>query len=71
MSDNKSYKFTQIYRMPGEGLIAEFRRGEQTLLFGLDGLQYRLLELRAAGSDTREEEKALAILNNLGAGQII
>ena len=67
MTDNRQvYKFTQVYQMPGEGLIVEFRRGDETLLFGLDGLQYRLMELRARGADTKEEEKALAILNNLG-----
>jgi hypothetical protein len=59
------YKFTQIYQMPGEGFIAEFRHLDNTKLFDLEGLRYRLLERRNSGDDTREEEKALAVLSNL------
>lgn len=66
---DKPFKFTQVYRMPGEGLIAEFRQGDESLLFGIDGLQHRLVQRRAAGVDTGEEEKALAILNNLGRAE--
>ena len=51
--------------MPGEGLIAELRCGNETRLFGLDGLQYRLVQRRNSGESTVEEEKALAILSNL------
>ncbi len=65
MNDASRYRFTQIYRMPGEGLIAEFRRGEETLLYDMDGLRYRIMNRRGSGEDTSEEEKALAVLGNL------
>ncbi len=59
------FRFTQVYRMPGEGLIAEFRDGDQTRLFDIEGLRYRVVSQRAAGGDTGEEERALAVLSNL------
>ena len=68
IKSSDSYRFTQVYRMPGEGLIAEFRQGDSTLLFDLEGLRYRLLERRNAGNNTSEEEKALAVLGNLEQG---
>lgn len=52
--------------MPGEGLIAEFRQGHETMLFDIEGLQFRVLKRRSAGMDTSEEDKALAMLSNLG-----
>ncbi len=64
MGNNNIFKFNQIYRMPGEGLIAEFRCGEESRLYGIDGLQYCIMERRAKGENTDEEEKALAVLNN-------
>ena len=51
--------------MPGEGLIAEFREGDNTRLFDVEGLRYRVLKRRSAGFDTTEEEKALAVLGAL------
>lgn len=57
------FRFTQIYRMPGEGLIAEFRDQDQTRLYDLEGLRYRVLSKRAAGADTSEEDRALAIMS--------
>lgn len=60
-----SLRFTQVYRMPGEGLIAEFRDGDQTRLYDLEGLRFRVVKSRAAGEDTSEEERALALLSSL------
>ena len=65
MSQDSDYKFTQLYQMPGEGLIAEFRKGDSTLLFDMEGLRYRILQRRNGGESTKEEEKALAILGNM------
>jgi hypothetical protein len=49
--------------MPGEGLIAEFLENDQARLYDIEGLRYRVLKKRAAGLDTSEEDKALAIMN--------
>ena len=70
MASNASdtYRFTQVYSMPGQGLIAEFRLGDSTLLYDLEGLRYRVLQKRNNGQSTREEEKALAILRSLENG---
>ncbi|GJL81776.1 MAG: hypothetical protein DHS20C01_14100 [marine bacterium B5-7] len=65
-STESKLQFSQIYRMPGEGLIAEFRQGHETMLFDIEGLQFRVLKRRSAGMDTSEEDKALAMLSNLG-----
>ena len=65
MKETNQFRFQQIYQMPGEGLIAELRCGNETRLFGLDGLQYRLVQRRNSGESTVEEEKALAIFSNL------
>ena len=56
--------FSQVYQMPGEGLIAEYRRGEETRLFDIEGLQFLIVELRNSGQDTKEEERALALLSS-------
>ncbi len=60
------FRFTQVYRMPGEGLIAEFRGADDTQLYDVDGLKYRVLKRRSQGLDTSEEERALAVLGSLG-----
>jgi hypothetical protein len=62
---DKSLQFTQLYRMPGEGLIAEFIEKDQTRLYDIEGLRYRVLKRRAAGLDTSEEDKALAIMSSI------
>jgi len=55
-------RFTQVYRMPGEGLIAEFRDGGETVWYDCDGLRYCIMQKRSKGLDTTQEDKALAIL---------
>lgn len=55
-------RFTQVYRMPGEGLIAEFRDGSETVWYDSDGLRYCIMQKRSKGLDTTQEDKALAIL---------
>lgn len=60
-----SRRFTQVYRMPGEGLIAEFRDGSETVWYDSDGLRYCIMQKRSKGLDTSQEDKALAILLNL------
>ena len=60
-------RFTQVYRMPGEGLIAEFRDGGETVWYDSDGLRYCIMQKRSKGLDTSQEDKALAILLSLEA----
>jgi hypothetical protein len=68
MSSNQpaKFSFSCLYNLPGEGLVAEFRLGADTMLFDKRGLQARILERRRRGEDTRVEEEALARMNALG-----
>jgi hypothetical protein len=68
MPKNKpaKFSFSCLYNLPGEGLVAEFRLGADTLLFDKRGLQARIVERRRRGEDTRVEEEALARMNALG-----
>ena len=53
-------KFLELYSIPGEGLVAAFESGGETLLFDRQGLQSRILTLRHQGADSSEEELALS-----------
>ncbi len=59
-------QFVCLYNVPGEGLVAEVKIGEETLLFSRQGLQHRLLDGRLTGADTSAEEQALEHMNALG-----
>lgn len=53
-------RFLELYRIPGEGLIAAFDDRGETLLFDRQGLQSRIITLRHAGQDCSQEELALS-----------
>lgn len=61
----KQLKFANFYELPGEGVVAEFSNGNETFLFDIQGLQYRIIHLKQENRDAREEEKVLARLNSL------
>lgn len=64
-------EFTGLYNMPGEGLVAEFRRAGETMLYDRQGLQYRIVQLKRAGIDTTVEETALAQINAIGTPHVL
>lgn len=55
-----------IYNLPGEGFVVELREGGNSMLFDLQGLQYRIVKRKQQGADTTAEEEALLQINNLG-----
>ena len=61
----KQLKFANFYELPGEGVVAEFSNGNETFLFDIQGLQYRIIHLKQENRDASEEEKVLARLNSL------
>jgi hypothetical protein len=66
MSNNGSdLRFSCLYNVPGEGLVAEFKCGTESLLFDRRGLQSRILLRKRRGEDTGVEEQALARMNAL------
>ena len=66
MSKNGSeLRFSCLYNVPGEGLVAEFKCGSDSFLFDLRGLQSRILLRKRRGEDTTVEERALARMNAL------
>ena len=58
-------KYTGLYNLPGQGLVAAFDEAGETLLFDLQGLQYRILTKISNGHDTTVEEQALAQMNSI------
>jgi len=60
LPDKSHMKFLELYSIPGEGLVAAFEAGGETLLFDRRGLQSRILNLRHQGQDCSEEELALS-----------
>lgn len=60
LSGTARMKFLELYSIPGEGLVAAFESGGETLLFDKQGLQSRILTLRHQGDDSTEEELALS-----------
>lgn len=63
-------KFTCLYNLPGEGLVAAFDEDGETLLFDRQGLQYRIVTKKANEQDAAVEEQALAQMNSLRATQV-
>ena len=61
----KQLKFSNFYNLPGEGIVAEFTNGNETFLFDIQGLQYRIIHLKQENRNAGEEEKVLARLNSL------
>lgn len=61
----KKLKFSNFYNLPGEGVVAEFTNENETLLFDIQGLQYRIVHLKQEKLDASEEERVLARLNLL------
>jgi len=47
----------------GEGVLAAFRCGPNTLLYDRQGLQHRIVTRQEDGYDTGVEERALAQMN--------
>lgn len=64
-------EFTGLYNLPGEGLVAEFRCGNDSLLYDRRGLQFRIVQMKQQGVDASAEERALAQINSIAAPQPI
>lgn len=57
--------FLNFYNLPGEGVVAEFDNGEETVLFDIQGLQYQIIEYKKNGMDSSEEERILSRMKSL------
>jgi len=65
MTDSQ-VEILSLYNIMGEGFVVELRENEETYLYDRQGLQYRILDRKKQGIDTREEERALAQINSFG-----
>lgn len=59
----ENMRFDGFYDALGEGVLAAFRCGTNTLLYDRQGLQHRILSRSESGFDTQVEERALAQMN--------
>jgi len=62
-------KFTGLYNLPGEGIVAAFSENGETLLFDRQGLQHRIVTNKSSGEDTSVEEQALTQMNSMGIAE--
>lgn len=61
--EQQDVRFDGFYDALGEGVLAAFRCGANTLLYDRQGLQHRIVSRRESGFDTNVEERALAQMN--------
>ena len=59
------FNFLNFYNLPGEGIVAEFDNGMESVLFDVKGLQYRIIENKKQGLDTSNEENILSKMKGL------
>ena len=64
-------QFTGLFNLPGEGFVAQIRRGVETQLYDRQGLQFLILERKQIGEDVRALEEALTKMNSLGETLIL
>ena len=62
-------KYTGLYNLPGEGLVAAFNENGESLLFDRQGLQHRIVTKKTNGQETSVEEQALAQMNAIRSPQ--
>jgi len=61
--EQQAVQFDGFYDALGEGVLASFRCGANTLLYDRQGLQHRIISRRENGFTTDVEERALAQMN--------
>ncbi len=71
MINGTNQEFSGLFNLPGEGIVAQLRTPNGTVLYDRQGLQSLILQRKELELDTRAAEEALARINALSETLVI